>query len=47
MGKFESPCQIAGLFVGAALVAIGVIFVLNIEATKRYGEPGEKQEIVK
>ena len=37
MGKFESKCQIFSLFAGAALVAVGVIFVLNIEANKRYG----------
>ena len=38
MARYESPCQIIGLFVGATLVAVGVIFVLNIEATKRYEE---------
>ena len=37
MARFESPCQIFGLFLGAALISIGVIFVLNIEASKRYG----------
>ena len=38
MARFESPCQIFSLFLGAALVAIGVIFFLNVEATKRFGE---------
>ena len=37
MAKFESPCQIFGLFLGAGLVAVGVIFFLNVEAAKRYG----------
>ena len=37
MAKFESPCQIFGLFLGAGLVAVGVIFFLNIEAARRYG----------
>ena len=38
MGRYDSPGQIFGLFAGAALVAVGVIFVLNVEASKRYGE---------
>ena len=37
MARFESPLQIFGLFLCAALVAIGVIFVLNLEVDKRYG----------
>ena len=41
MGKYDSPGQIFGLFAGAALVAMGVIFVLNIEANKRYGTRDE------
>ena len=40
MAKFESPCQIFGLFLGAGLVAVGVIFFLNIEAARRYGGNG-------
>ena len=28
MGRYDSPGQIFGLFAGAALVAVGVIFVL-------------------
>ena len=38
MGRYDSPGQIFGLFAGAALVAVGVIFVLNVEASKRYGQ---------
>ena len=41
MGRYDSPGQIFGLFAGAALVAVGVIFVLNVEASKRYGENDE------
>ena len=41
MGRYDSPGQIFGLFAGAALVAIGVIFVLNVEASKRYGQDDE------
>ena len=41
MGRYDSPGQIFGLFAGAALVAVGVIFVLNVEASKRYGEDDE------
>lgn len=43
MGRFESPCQIATLFMGATLVAAGVIFVLRIEALKRYGSKGQDE----
>ena len=42
MGRYDSPGQIFGLFAGAALVAMGVIFVLNIEASKRYGTQNEE-----
>ena len=42
MGRYDSPGQIFGLFAGAALVAVGVIFVLNIEANKRYGTQDEE-----
>ena len=38
MAHFESPCQIAGLFISAVLVSFAVIYVLRWEATKRYGE---------
>ena len=41
MGRYDSPGQIFGLFAGAALVAVGVIFVLNVEASKRYGHDDE------
>ena len=41
MGRYDSPGQIFGLFAGAALVAVGVIFVLNVEASKRYGQGDE------
>lgn len=41
MGRYDSPGQIFGLFAGAALVAVGVIFVLNVEASKRYGQDDE------
>ena len=37
MGRFETPCQVFGLFLGAALVSVAVIFVLRIEAINRYG----------
>lgn len=35
MAKYESPWQILGLFLGAALVSIGVITFLRAEAGKR------------
>lgn len=38
MARFESPCQILTLFLLASLVAFAVIFVLNLEANKRYGK---------
>ena len=38
MARLESPCQIFGVFLGAGLVAMGVIFFLNIEAAKRFGQ---------
>ena len=41
MGRYDSPGQIFGLFAGAALLAVGVIFVLNVEASKRYGQDDE------
>ena len=41
MGRYDSPGQIFGLFAGAALVAVGVIFVLNVEASKRYAQDDE------
>ena len=41
MGRYDSPGQIFGLFAGAAIVAVGVIFVLNVEASKRYGQDDE------
>lgn len=41
MARFESPLQIVGLFICASFVAIGVIYVLNLEAAKRYGEKSE------
>lgn len=47
MARFESPCQIVGLFLGAACVSLAVILVLRAEAEKRYGEGGEtSQEII-
>merc|ERR1711860_12548 len=42
MARFESPLQIFGLFLCAALVAIGVIFVLNLEVDKRYENSQER-----
>jgi hypothetical protein len=42
MARFDSPCQIGGLFISAALIAVGVIYVLNLEATKRYGNENEE-----
>ena len=35
MARYETPGQIAVLFIGAALVSIAVIFVLRLEAQKR------------
>ena len=46
MGKYDTPGQIFGLFAGAALVAVGVIFVLNIEANKRYGTSSQDETIM-
>ena len=43
MARFESPCQIFGLFLCASLVAIGVIFMLNLEASKRYGDENDRK----
>ena len=42
MGRFETPCQVFGLFLGAALVSVAVIFVLRIEAINRYGSGMER-----
>ena len=42
MAKYESPCQVIGLFAGAVLVSCGVIYILTLEANKRYGDPHEK-----
>ena len=38
MAKYESPCQVLGLFAGAILVSCGVIYILTLEANKRYGD---------
>ena len=38
MAKYESPCQVVGLFAGAILVSCGVIYILTLEANKRYGD---------
>ena len=38
MARLESPCQIFGVFLGAGLIAMGVIYFLNIEAAKRFGQ---------
>ena len=46
MARFESPLQIFGLFVCAAFVAIGVIFMLNLEVEKRFGKTEEVQELI-
>ena len=35
MARYETPGQVALLFIGAALVSVAVIFVLRIEAQKR------------
>ena len=37
MARFETPWQVASLFLCAALVSVAVIFVLKAEAHKRYG----------
>ena len=41
MAKYESPCQVLGLFAGAILVSCGVIYILTLEANKRYGETND------
>ena len=38
MAKYESPCQVLGLFMGAVLVSCCVIYILTLEANKRYGD---------
>ena len=38
MGGYESPCQIVSLFIGAILISCGIIYVLQLETTKRYGD---------
>ena len=38
MAKYESKCQVLGLFAGAVLVSCGVIYILTLEANKRYGD---------
>ena len=38
MAKYESPCQVLGLFAGAILISCGVIYILTLEANKRYGD---------
>ena len=43
MAKYESPCQVLGLFMGAVLVSCGVIYILTLEANKRYGD-GQSQD---
>ena len=42
MAKYESPCQVAVLFVGAILVSCGVIYILKLEAAKRYAHTDDK-----
>ena len=42
MAKYESPCQVLGLFMGAVLVSCCVIYILTLEANKRYGD-GQSQ----
>ena len=44
MAKYESPCQIATLFIGALVVSACVIFLLQLEAKKRYGEVKDHQD---
>ena len=41
MAKYESKCQVLGLFAGAVLVSCGVIYILTLEANKRYGDASE------
>ena len=43
MAKYESPCQVLGLFMGAVLVSCCVIYILTLEANKRYGD-GQSQD---
>jgi len=45
MGRFESPFQIATLFVGAVFASAFVIFLLRWEAMKRYGAEEHKVEL--
>ena len=50
MAKYESPCQVLGLFMGAVLVSCCVIYILTLEANKRYGDgqsPDENDKEVK
>ena len=42
MAKYESPCQVLGLFAGAILVSCGVIYILTLEANKRYGDISDR-----
>ena len=37
MGRFDSGWQVLNLFACAAVVSVGIIFVLRLEAHKRYG----------
>ena len=46
MGRFDSPWQVAHLFLCAAVVSVAIIFVLRLEAHKRYGEDEEKVQDV-
>ena len=43
MAKYESPCQVLGLFMGAVMVSCCVIYILTLEANKRYGD-GQGQD---
>ena len=42
MARFESPCQVISLFLSAGLVAVLLIFLINIEVKHRQ-ETQEKQ----
>lgn len=45
MARFETPWQIATLFVCAALVSVGLISFLRAEAQSRYGDGEETSNI--
>ena len=47
MAKYESPCQVLGLFMGAVLVSCCVIYILTLEANKRYGDGQSQDENIK